>query len=116
MWKRSPSVCALGGMIVLGPYVLKLGPPNLRRLVVNLLPSAKIQYVKSNVDLLDTRSREIIAEKRSLLKKGGEALLQQVGEGHDVMSVLCTFVSTSAARSNISFTFDCDSTSEYEGF
>ena len=87
----SPSVCALGGMIVLGPYVLKLGPASLRGWIVNLLPSSKIQYVKTNVDLLDTRSREIIAQKRSLLKKGDDALQHQIGEGHDVMSVLCGY-------------------------
>ena len=85
---NSPNVVALGGMIVLGPYVSKLGPPALRRWLVNLLPSSKIQTLKSIVDLLDQRSREIIAEKRIAIQQGGEALLQQVGEGHDAMSVL----------------------------
>ncbi|KAJ3478354.1 hypothetical protein NLI96_g9816 [Meripilus lineatus] len=85
-----PNVVALGGMIVLGPYVSKLGPPALRRWLVNLLPSSKIQTLKSIVDLLDQRSREIIAEKRIAIQQGGEALLQQVGEGHDAMSVLHT--------------------------
>lgn len=76
--------------MVLGPYVIKLGPPSLRRWLVNLLPSRKVQSLKAIVDILDMRSREIIAEKRSAIQQGDGAIQQQVGEGNDIMSVLCT--------------------------
>ena len=38
------------------------------------------------------KSREIFERKKEALLRGDEALAMQVGEGKDIMSVLCEFV------------------------
>lgn len=40
-------------------------------------------------DTLTARSLNIVNEKKRALQQGDEALKQQVGEGKDIMSVLC---------------------------
>ena len=45
--------------------------------------------LKNVVDTMHRRATEIYYEKKALLDKGDEALLLQVGEGKDFMSILC---------------------------
>lgn len=85
---------ALGGFGQLTPFIKKLGSPPFRRWVLdNLLPIAKIQRLKVLSDTIKARAKEVIAQKRLALQSGEEAVLQQIGEGKDVISILCTYPS-----------------------
>ena len=71
------------------PYAVKLGPAPLRRLLLDLLPLPKVQLLKGLVDIMDKQAKDILARKRVALASGDEAFLHQVGEGKDIMSILC---------------------------
>lgn len=79
---------ALGGLIMTVPYVSKLGPARFRRWLLNLLPISSVQHLKGLADIMDERSKCIISGKRSALEEGDEVVLQQIGEGKDIMSIL----------------------------
>lgn len=70
-------------------YLLPL-PHWLKGYLIDLVPNKGIQELKATVDTAWTRSIEIYNEKRLALLAGDEALKRQVGEGKDIMSVLCT--------------------------
>ncbi|KAI5122854.1 hypothetical protein M0805_003148 [Coniferiporia weirii] len=70
------------------PLFVKFGPPNFRRLLLELAPSVDLQKVKDVVDVMAVTSHDIFREKLEALKQGDEAVTQQIGEGKDVMSIL----------------------------
>ena len=69
-------------------YLPWIGPAWLRHLISKLIPGANFKHVKSIVDTLYTRSRDIYLDKKEALLKGDEELKHQVGQGKDIMSVL----------------------------
>lgn len=71
------------------PFLVKLGPPDLRRFLLDVTPSELLQKVKGIVDVMAQTSTDIFREKLTALEKGDEAVMMQVGEGKDVMSILC---------------------------
>ena len=87
-----PAAFSLGGLIFLVPYVANLGSPAFRRWVLdNLIPDPKIQRFKGIVDYMAGQAKILIAKKRLALVEGGDAVAQQVGDGKDIMSILCTY-------------------------
>lgn len=62
----------------------------LKRFLVASTPSPAVRDLKRFVDTMDERSHAIYYDKRRALLTGDEALKQQIGEGKDIMSVLCT--------------------------
>ncbi|KAI0941738.1 hypothetical protein AcW1_003543 [Taiwanofungus camphoratus] len=70
------------------PYVTKLGPPAFRKRLVRFIPSRRIQRLREIVDTIDRTTREVWQAKKAALERGDEAVLQQVGEGKDIMSKL----------------------------
>ena len=60
-----------------------------------MTPDPRVQRMKNIVDTMYKRSIEIVDGKKTLLAKGDDALLQQVGAGKDIMSILCTYVRVS---------------------
>lgn len=70
------------------PYLVKLGPARLRGFLVRLIPSADVQKLCKIVDFMYETSVRIIEAKRAALEKGDEAVVQQVGRGKDIMSIL----------------------------
>ena len=48
-------------------------------------------------DTLMRRSKEIVAEKKALLKKGDSSIQLAIGEGKDIMSILCASYSLQLA-------------------
>lgn len=71
------------------PLLVKLGPAGFRRFLLDIAPSPDLRKVKSVVDVMEGTSMEIFEQKVSALKQGDEMILRQVGEGKDVMSILC---------------------------
>jgi cytochrome P450 len=70
------------------PYVAKIGSPNLHRYIAETVPWKELHNVLDMVDIMDETSTEIFEAKKKALLMGDEAMLQQVGRGKDIMSVL----------------------------
>lgn len=71
------------------PLLVKLGPASFRRFLLDLTPNPDLQKVKKIVDVMSETSGDIYREKLSALNNGDESVLRQMGEGKDVMSILC---------------------------
>lgn len=74
------------------PYLMKLGPPRFRRFLINISPSRDLRKVKDIVDIMANTSNGIYREKLDALRHGDKAVIEQVGEGKDVMSILCKLI------------------------
>ncbi|CCM05747.1 uncharacterized protein FIBRA_07979 [Fibroporia radiculosa] len=83
-----PNLVKLPVVRLMLPYLTKIGPPAFRRFVISLVPDNDVQRIKSIVDTMDFQSRTIFEKKKTALLQGDEAILQQVGEGKDIMSIL----------------------------
>ncbi|OBZ73188.1 hypothetical protein A0H81_06898 [Grifola frondosa] len=70
------------------PVLDKIGSPKLLRRLLEVTPYPRLQRVREIVDVMDCKSQEIFQEKKLALERGDEALMQQVGEGKDIMSRL----------------------------
>jgi hypothetical protein len=69
--------------------LVKIGPPKFRRFMVDLMPFKNVRQLRDIVDILDSTATEILEAKRRALREGDEAVARQIGQGKDVMSVLC---------------------------
>ncbi|KAF9812459.1 hypothetical protein IEO21_06177 [Rhodonia placenta] len=67
--------------------LIELGPRRFRRFVTDIFPHPHLQRVKDVIDTMDEKSRAIFREKETALENGDKAVLHQVGEGKDIMSV-----------------------------
>lgn len=88
-----------------------MGPASLRRKIGKLIPWKDLHRIFDLVDIMDATSREIYDQKKEALAKGDDAVLQQVGMGKDIMSILrkspfllSVFCVARAKRTNISTT------------
>ena len=54
-----------------------------------MVPSARIQRAKDVIDKAHNGCLRIFEEKKAALKRGDQEMMHMVGEGKDVMSVLC---------------------------
>lgn len=72
--------------------LIELGPRRFRRFVTDIFPHPHLQRVKDVIDTMDEKSRAIFREKETALENGDKAVLHQVGEGKDIMSVFSTFM------------------------
>ncbi|KAH9930173.1 cytochrome P450 [Amylocystis lapponica] len=70
------------------PYIGRLGSPAFRRWLVEMIPHKQIQKMTAIVDVMADRASDILAEKKNALRAGDEAVMRQVGEGKDIMSIL----------------------------
>ncbi|KAH7907754.1 cytochrome P450 [Hygrophoropsis aurantiaca] len=67
---------------------VKIGPASFRKRLVKVTPWKTLQELNDIVDIMDRTSAEVFESKKAALEKGDEAVLQQVGQGKDIMSVL----------------------------
>ena len=65
-------------------------PVPLRRSIAKWLPHENFQNLRRIVDTMHDRSVQIFREKRAALLGGDGSLKQHLGEGKDIMSILCT--------------------------
>ncbi|KAI0635838.1 cytochrome P450 [Trametes polyzona] len=70
-------------------FIPYLGPAWFRRKLLDLVPIRSVQRLKYITDVLTSRSAEILRERKEAMIRGDETLLlNRVGAGKDVMSVL----------------------------
>lgn len=70
------------------PWISNIGTPDLRRKLGQILPWESLHFITKMVDIMDTKAREIYNSKREALEEGDEELLNKVGMGKDIMSIL----------------------------
>ncbi len=66
-------------------YIL---PEKWIRAICRVYPMAELRRLIRIADTMDRRSDDIVDEKKAALTSGDEELLQRVGEGKDIMSIL----------------------------
>lgn len=78
------------------PWVTNIGlSADFRRRLVDLVPWKPVKDVVDMTRVIDLTSREILENKKRALEKGDSAVMHQVGEGKDIMSVLRTLHNSS---------------------
>ena len=76
------------------PTMIQIGTAGFRRKVVEWTPIKTVQQLRHIVDLMHETSIEIYSKKLNGLKKGDQAVVEQIGNGKDIMSILraCQFL------------------------
>ncbi|KAI0687587.1 cytochrome P450 [Earliella scabrosa] len=83
-----PTMVKINHLRRLLPYVLSVGSAKTRRTLMGMIPHAGVRQMKNIIDVLHRRSVEIYEAKKRALEQGDEAVVQQIGEGKDIMSIL----------------------------
>lgn len=86
---HSPTLFALSALRRFTPFFVRFGPPSFRRFLLKLVPHQTVKKIHKIVDVMDKTSTEIFETKKLALQNGDEVVLQQVGHGKDIMSILC---------------------------
>ncbi|CAA7267173.1 unnamed protein product [Cyclocybe aegerita] len=68
--------------------LVKIGTPNFRRFLVDLIPWKALHDLRDIVDVLHDTSVEIIESKKKALAEGDESVANQIGQGKDILSIL----------------------------
>ncbi len=84
----SPSFSILVYFRPLLPFVHWFGTPAFRGWMVDYLPFRRLRSIKSIANTIHTQATNIFHDKKAALQAGDEAMIQQVGEGKDIMSIL----------------------------
>ncbi|KAH9475309.1 Cytochrome P450 monooxygenase 91 [Psilocybe cubensis] len=69
-------------------WTTRVGPPKIRRAIVNLLPWKAAHKIRDITDTMYNTSVEILNSKRQALDNGDEAVRNQIGQGKDILSIL----------------------------
>lgn len=78
--------------------IVKIGSPKFRRTVLDLIPWKDAHHLRDAIDVLHETSIEILEKKKKALTKGDEAISKQIGEGKDILSILCASIFLSLFR------------------
>ncbi|KAH7913646.1 cytochrome P450 [Hygrophoropsis aurantiaca] len=70
------------------PMLSKLGPASFRKWVVKTLPWKALRELDDIVEIMDKTSTEVFESKKAALERGEETVMQQIGQGKDIMSIL----------------------------
>lgn len=71
------------------PFFTAIGTPAFRAWVVDLLPLKSIRMMKYIADAIHSQATIVFEDKKAALNAGDEALTKRIGEGKDLMSILC---------------------------
>ncbi|RPD58218.1 cytochrome P450 [Lentinus tigrinus ALCF2SS1-7] len=88
MKELMPAMLPLMKYRILLPALCKYTSPRLRRWLLQRIPWEPLQKIRRIVDTMDRMSHEIYDAKITALRKGEEAVVQQVSEGKDILSKL----------------------------
>ncbi|KAI1798436.1 cytochrome P450 [Ganoderma leucocontextum] len=77
---------ALGRRLL--PRLVKIGSPQFWRRIVELVPFQSVRKLRDIIDMMDRTARRIVAERKEALHCGEDTIMQQIGEGKDILSRL----------------------------
>ncbi|KAG5353552.1 hypothetical protein C0989_005524 [Termitomyces sp. Mn162] len=70
------------------PIIIKIGSPRFRRWLVDHFPSRRLRAIRDMVDTWNRTTTRIFEEKKRALMEGDEALVNQVRQGKDLLTIL----------------------------
>ncbi len=70
------------------PYIVKIGSAAFRRKALDWVPSKHLHAAKKIVDIMDDNAKDIYFKKKEALARGDEKVIDQIGQGKDIMSIL----------------------------
>ncbi|CAK5278811.1 unnamed protein product [Mycena citricolor] len=70
------------------PFILKIGTPGFRRWLVDVTPSRRLHKLRDIVDEMHSTTLAIFESKKKAMLMGDEKVLEQVGHGRDIVSIL----------------------------
>ena len=112
---RSVSLKLLFSRSVISLAFAKMGTARIRRALVDLIPSETVQRLRDIIVIFHETSVEILETKKEALRRGDQALAAQIGQGKDIISILCAnfffYLSLHSAHKTSIF-----SEREYESF
>ena len=73
----------------------KIGTPQFRRFIIDVLPWKNMHDVRDIVDAMHKTSLEIFESKKRALLDGDDVVARQIGQGKDIMSMLSTSIQLS---------------------
>ncbi|KAH9934006.1 cytochrome P450 [Epithele typhae] len=83
-----PTFISLTLVVQLLPQLMSIGSARFRRWVVEHTPSRRVQKVRHIVDSMHEVACAIFEGKKAALTRGDDAVVQQIGEGRDIISKL----------------------------
>ncbi|KZP31929.1 cytochrome P450 [Athelia psychrophila] len=83
------------------PFLVKLGPTSFRRFLLKLILSADVKKAIDTSDVMYDTSAKIYQSKKDALAKGDDVVVEQVGRGKDVMSILLKVNSAAAEKDKL---------------
>lgn len=92
MNNERPKIFDLSKYQSLVKYVKKLGPPRYLGKLIDMLPVAKLRDFRRIIMKMHSESVIILTQKRAALQAGDDEMTRAVGEGKDIMSVLCNYL------------------------
>ena len=84
----SPNSAGVRPFRFIMPYVVHLGTPAFRRKLIDLIPNAALKRARDISDEIQRHARHIYETKKRALLEGDEAVVEQIGEGKDILSRL----------------------------
>nr|GAT56734.1 cytochrome P450 [Mycena chlorophos] len=70
--------------------------------MIPILPIRDLQVAKKLVDVMDENSRSILEGKQAAIARGDSAILEQIGRGKDIISLLIRAAEKSSAEDRLS--------------
>jgi len=67
---------------------LSIGTPEFRGKLVDLVPNKRLHRLRDIVNEMYITNLNVFEDKKRALKEGDEKVLQQIGRGRDIVSVL----------------------------
>jgi len=72
------------------PWVHRIGTPGFRRFLTTHGPSKAVKNLVDIIYVMSDTAQNIYRSKEKALREGDDAIKSQIGEGKDIISVMCT--------------------------
>ena len=70
------------------PFILSIGTPKFHRKLVDLVPNKQLHHFHDIVNEMYIMNLNVFEVNKRALESGDEKVLQQICQGHDIVSVL----------------------------
>ncbi|EIN07006.1 cytochrome P450 [Punctularia strigosozonata HHB-11173 SS5] len=83
-----PAFASIAILRELLPWVTMLGIPTLFERMLPYIPIKRVQHIRNITATLDEASHEVYQSKKEAIQRGDDAIMHQLGQGKDIMSIL----------------------------